>query len=241
VRVLAVGASLAVSALALFGCAHPQPPPAAPPTERVAPAPLPDDTSEMQISGALGSLSDDEVNGPFQRHWDEITRCYDDARARLPYLGGKLEIKVRVGAGGVVKKAFISSSTMGNYEAERCILTVARGLEFSRPHGGPEAEFTYPIEFRARGNLQTWDPARLSPSIGRHRQDVASCRQRAPSAPGLMLTVYVAPGGKVASAGLAGDAPLDEKFASCLVDKTRTWRLDDPLGRIAKATAAVGD
>jgi len=38
---------------------------------------------------------------------------------------------------------------------------------------------------------------------------------------------------------LAADAPLDDRFANCLVGKTRQWRLDDPLGKIAKATVGV--
>jgi TonB family protein len=197
----------------------------------------------MKVSGVLGSFSDDEIAGPFQRRWDDITRCYDQATARMQYLGGKIEIKLRVDRAGDPTSVYVVSSTFGNYDAERCVLAIARELHFGKPHGGPEAEFSYPIEFRAKRPVQAWDKERVSPSVKSHRRDVVECRAKAgcgmPSS--LTMTMYVAPGGKVASAGLSADAPLDDAFASCLVSRTRMWRLDDPLGRIAKATVGVAE
>jgi hypothetical protein len=229
----------------LLGCAHQEPPPPAEPVRQSA-APqekAPDPDEEIKVSGTLGTLNDDEINGPFQRRWDDITRCYQDAQAKLPYLGGKLELKVRVGAAGEPKKVYVSSSSIGHYGAEKCILAVARELSFSKPRGGSEAEFTYPLEFRQQRAVHAWDEARVQPAMAKHRKDVSACKARSPNGlpAAVNMTLYVAPGGKVASAGLAADAPLDDAFAMCLVDKTRLWRLDDPLGKIAKATVEVHD
>jgi hypothetical protein len=233
-----------VVALFLAGCAHPAPAPvAATPPSAPAPPPRSEPADEMKVSGTLGTLSDDEIAGPFQRRWDDITRCYDQATARLQYLGGKIEIKLRVDRAGDPQSVYVVSSTFGNYDAERCVLGIARELHFGHPHGGHAAEFSYPIEFRAKRPVQTWEKERVSPSLARHRGDVRECKAKAgcglPTS--LMMTVYVAPGGKVSSAGLSADAPLDDAFASCLVGKTRSWRLDDPLGRIAKATVGVAE
>jgi TonB family protein len=238
VRVVLVAALVA-------GCAHKEaPPPVQPaPVVRETPPPRPEASDEMKVSGTLGSLSDDEIAGPFQRRWDDITRCYEGAAAKQQFLGGKIELKLRVTQTGDPKSVWVVSSTFGNYDAERCVLQIARELHFGKPHGGPEAEFTYPIEFRAKRPVQTWEEARVSPSVQRHRKDVHECRAKSPNGlpPQLAMTVYVAPGGKIASAGLSADAPLDDAFANCLVAKTRGWRLDDPLGKIAKATVGVGD
>ncbi len=234
-------------ALAFFSaCSHPAPEPAAPMAERApAPAPAPKVTEEpkeeIQVSGTLGSLNDEEISGPFQRRWDDITDCYQQAQAKLWYVGGRVEIHVKIDREGDPRATWVSSSTFGNYDAERCLVGVARQLHFSRPRGGNEAEFTYPIEFNARAAVMTWDEARVAPHIARHKQDVRSCKVRGKVPQQLTMTVYVAPGGKVTSAGLAADAPLDENFASCLVGKTRAWRLDDPLGHIAKATVGLKD
>ena len=236
--------SLALAlAMAAIGCAHQPAPAPAPAAEPAPPPPAAEAPDEMKVSGTLGTLTDDEIAGPFQRRWDDITRCYDEATQRLSYLGGRIELKLRVGATGDPKSVYVASSTFGNYDAERCILQIARSLHFAQPQGGAEAEFTYPIEFRARRAVQTWDEARVSPAVARHRRDLAACKAKAPNGlpPTLTMTVYVAPGGKVTSAGLAADAPLDDGFAECLVQRSHSWRLDDPLGKIAKATVAVAE
>lgn len=233
-----------VAALLLVGCAHPAPKPVAvAPTPAPAPPPPAEDTDELKVSGTLGTLSDDEIAGPFQRRWDDITRCYEEATQHLNYLGGKIEVKLRVGPTGDPKSAYIASSTFGNYDAERCILQIAKELHFTKPHGGAEAEFSYPIEFRGKRPVQSWEEARAQPSVARHRKDVRECKSRSPNGlpPTLTMTVYVAPGGKVTSTGLAADAPLDDGFAECLVQKAKTWRLDDPLGKIAKVTVGVAE
>jgi hypothetical protein len=242
--VRAVVAALLPMAM-IVGCAHEAPkaaPEPAPVVQRPAP-PKEEPTDEMKVSGTLGSLNDDEIAGPFQRRWDDITRCYDEVAQKQQYLGGKIEVKLRITQTGEPKSAFVAASTFGNWDAERCVLAIARELHFGRPHGGAEAEFSYPIEFRARRPVQNWEEARVSPSLMRHRKDVHECKTKmaARLPPSLSMTVYVAPGGKIASAGLAADAPLDDAFGSCLVGKTKGWRLDDPLGKIAKATVGVGE
>ncbi|HEY2745428.1 MAG TPA: AgmX/PglI C-terminal domain-containing protein [Polyangia bacterium] len=244
VLVAAALAAVALAAVALpCGCAHREakPAPAPAPVAERAPAPARAEPDEMKVTGTLGSLNDDEIAGPFQRRWDDITRCYEEAAGGKQFLGGKIEVKLRVAASGDPKSAFVAASTFGNYGAERCVLGIARELHFAHPHGGSEAEFSYPIEFRARRPVQNWEEARVSPSVARHRKDVNDCRGGAKLPPALSMTVYVAPGGKIASAGLAADAPLDDAFANCLVQKTKGWRLDDPLGKIAKATVEVAE
>ena len=235
-----------VAAAFVAGCAHeaPRPAPAPAPVVQEAPRPTREDPDEqMKVAGTLGTLDEDEIAGPFQRRWDDITKCYDEVAQKQQFLGGKIEVKVRITHAGDPKSAFVVSSTFGNYEAERCVLAIARELHFPKPKGGGEAEFTYPIEFRARRPVQTWEEARVSPSLLRHRRDVHDCKAKAAGGlpPSLSMTVYVAPGGKIASAGLAADAPLDDAFAECLVQKTKAWRLDDPLGKIAKATVGVAE
>ncbi len=239
----ALAAAAVAVAVVHGGCAHEEakPAPAAAPVVERAPAPARAEADDMKVAGTLGSLNDDEIAGPFQRRWDDITRCYEEAAGGKQFLGGKIEVKLRVATSGEPKWAFVAASSFGNYDAERCVLGIARELHFARPHGGGEAEFSYPIEFRARRPVQNWEEARVSPSVARHRKDVHECRGAAKLPPALSMTVYVAPGGKIASAGLAADAPLDDTFANCLVQKTKAWRLEDPLGKIAKATVGVGE
>lgn len=233
-----------------MACGHAQPKsepaPAPAPAPVAAPAPAPAEDDQIKVSGTLGTLNDEEVSGPFQRRWDDITQCFADAKGKLWYLGGRIELKARVIKSGDLKSMYVVSSTLGNYDAERCILAIARELHFSRPHGGSEAEFTYPIEFHGKSAVQEWDEARVAPKLRtpKVRSDVRECKQKASSSgnglpPSVTMTLWVAPGGKITSAGVAADAPLDEQFASCVTGRARLWRLDDPLGKIAKATVGV--
>jgi hypothetical protein len=233
----------ASAALFAAACAHEAPKPPPPPARVVeAPPPAPEKNDGIEVAGTLGRLSEEEIGGPFQRRWDEITRCYQEASAKIDYLAGRIELKLRIDDKGDPKSAFVVGSTFGNWDAERCVLTVARALHFAKPHGGPEAEFTYPIEFRGRRAVTNWDGGRVEPSLARHKRDLAACKLKVRAAelpPALHLTVYVVPGGKVTSVGLAADGQLDDAFGACLVQKMRLWRLDDPLGQIAKATVDV--
>jgi hypothetical protein len=153
--------------LAWAACAHQAPKPVAKVEAPPPPPPPAERPDDMAVEGTLGTLSDDEISGPFQRRWDEITRCYEDATTRLAYLGGRIELKLRVTQTGEPKSAWVAGSTFGNYDAERCILGIARSLRFSKPRGGPEAEFTYPIEFRGKRPVTTWDGGRVEPSLMR--------------------------------------------------------------------------
>jgi hypothetical protein len=221
--------------------ARPAAPPPEPPIERTAARPAADE--DMQVEGALGSLADDEIAEPFKAAWPKVTQCFTQGRARLRYLGGKAEVKVRVGEEGQVASAWLVGSSVGNVATERCLLGVVRGLVFARPHGGKEAEFVYPIELRGTQRVDTWDEARLSPTVAKNKKDVAECKLRAPGGlpPQMTTTVYVAPGGRITSVGFAADGPLADELLVCLAERMQKWRADDPLGRIVKATVAVFD
>jgi hypothetical protein len=233
----------------LAACSHAppksEPAPAPQPVAAPAPKPAAEDDDQIKVSGTLGTLNDEEVSGPFQRRWDDITQCFADAKGKLWYLGGRIELKARVVKSGDLKSMYVVSSTLGNYDAERCILTIARDLHFSRPHGGSEAEFTYPIEFHGKSAVQEWDEARVAAKLHtpKVRGEIRECKQKSSNGlpPSVTLTLWVAPGGKITSAGMAADAPLDEGFAACVVGRARLWRVDDPLGKIAKCTVGVRD
>lgn len=55
----------------------------------------------------------------------------------------------------------------------------------------------------------------------------------------LRMTMYVAPGGKVITAGLSADGPVDPGIAACFVTSAGGWKLDDPGGRVAKLSFEV--
>ena len=80
-------------------------------------------------------------------HHDEIKKRYAEATERLFYLGGRMELKLRIGA-GLPRSVAMVSSTVGNYEVEHCVTTALHKIHFPRPRRRRRAHL--PVEFAAR-------------------------------------------------------------------------------------------
>jgi len=209
-----------------------------PPQSRAQPArEEPEDGIQISGSGVLGSLTDDQIQGPIQQRWPEIQRC--KAQVRPPwYIGGRVALHFRIARDGEVKKLNIEESQLGNWSIERCILGIARTLHFSHPRGG-EADFSYPIDFPARAQVTEWLPEQIAADIGKHRKELAQC-ERAGARHPYKLTVYLGAGGKVVSAGIAFPDEIDEAYIDCVIGKAQTWKFTDPLGIVVRATYPFG-
>jgi hypothetical protein len=228
--------ALLAVALTLAGCGG------SPKKEAAAPAPAPREPrvereadQEIQLQGELGTLDQEQVEGPFRNVSAEVSACYHSAVGKLWYLGGKLELKVRVNKDGSVKQV-TTLTPLGSFAVESCIVTIARGLFFPHPKGNAEAEFNYSWDFRAKASLKEWSNDDVGEKFDKHRPELVTCEKKGPVPPGLRVTFYVTPGGKVTSVGLGADAPLDEGYARCVAERVAAWKFDDPLGKIARAT-----
>lgn len=195
------------------------------------------DRDGMQVEATYGQLPAEQVAARVSERMPAIKRCFDDLAGRLWFLAGELELKGRVARDGSVRSVALTRSNVGSHEVERCIIGVIKELRLPPPQGG-EGEFTYPLEFtsseRSR-QVARWPDAKIAPEMARHQGEVTTClKKRRP----LQVTVYIGPGGKVASAGLAAEEPIDERAAACLVKRVSDWILPDPLGQLAKASYA---
>lgn len=229
---------LALAVAAASGCGGGQKQAAAPVRRAPAPAPRPAESAsaeEFSVTGTMGTLDQDAVDQPFQLQGGEINRCYHDGAARLWYLGGKLELKVKVKHDGAVKEV-ATVTPLGNLSVERCVAEIVRGMHFAHPRGGSEAEFNYSWDFQARAAVRDWGTDDASSHFEKHRKDLKECVHRGPAPSGLRVTFFVAPGGKVTSVGVGADSPVDDGYASCVAERVQTWKFDDPLGKIARAT-----
>lgn len=149
-------AAAALLCLGLVACAkhappprHAEAPPPEPPPPEPAPAPPSQDLDDgMTVKGTLGTLTDGDVEETFHARWEDVTHCMKDAQPHLAYLGGRVELKMRIDASGTPEKAHVQSSTLGHYGAEKCLLELANSLKFPPPRGGPYAEFSFPFEFK---------------------------------------------------------------------------------------------
>ena len=226
--------SFVLFGLAQVGLAHPS-------GEAKGKAPAPAKPAEgMQVEGIVGELDSGGCEKVLAAHHDEIKKCYAEATERLFYLGGRMELKLRIGANGVPRSVAMVSSSVGNYEVEHCVTAVLHKIHFPPPKGG-DGELTYPVEFAARTPVGAWSADKVAAELKKAK--LGSCIGRRPH-PGEKLapvsamraTLYVGPGGKVTSVGFSAEEPIDDKIAGCVANKARAVQLDDPLGKMVKVS-----
>ena len=201
-------------------------------------------TGEMQVEWMVGELDSAGCDKVLAAHHDEIKKCYQEATERLFYLGGRMVLKLRIGASGLPHSVAMTSSTVGSYEVEHCVAAVLHKLHFPPPKGG-DGELTYPVEFAARTPVGTWPAEKVAAELKRAK--LAGCAGHKPR-PGehiapvqaMRLTLYVGPGGKVTSVGFSAEEPIDDKVAHCVAGKARALQLDDPLGKMVKVSYDLG-
>lgn len=229
------------------------PPPAAPTQATAAPVAAQPKDDGLHVHGTLGHMDGNDIDEALRGHVPEITACYQDVKARIWYLSGRLTLKLRVAEDGHVRSAAVAESTVGNYQVERCAVQVALRLILPPPRGG-EGEFTFPVEFPIRAAVGTWPEERIEPEVVRHRGALLGCRARTrgtaqvraqhaggdgSGAGSLRATLYIGPGGKVTSAGLSAEDPIDDRVGACLVARLQSLQFDDPLGQMVKTSIAV--
>jgi hypothetical protein len=225
----------------LAGCAaepkHVAPPPEVAEPVRAAPAPDPD--NEIQLQGELGTLEPSEIEEPFRKQGAPINACYAAAVEKFWYVGGALELKLRVLKDGAVKSVFVTRP-LGNWDAERCVVAIASSMRLPAPRGNAEAEFSYSLQFRGRAPLRTWERGDVERVFDEHRARLDGCASKGNVPPGLRVTFFVAPGGIAKSVGVGADAALEEGYGRCVADEVGRWHFEDPRGRIARATYEFG-
>jgi hypothetical protein len=94
-----------------------------------------------------GQLSPELINKEVRRHRSQIRFCYQKQLTRFPNLKGKVTLAWVIGMDGSVKKAKVKSSSLGNKDAESCMVRALSGWTFPKPQGGVVSVDAYPFIF----------------------------------------------------------------------------------------------
>ena len=104
--------------------------------------------SKVELLGVDASA----IEAALLAHRDEFRLCYErEINAENPKLAGRVGTSFVIGAQGRVTQAGVASTTLGNANAERCILAVIRRIDFPIPRGGGIVQVTYPFKFSPAG------------------------------------------------------------------------------------------
>lgn len=220
------------------GCAAREAPPPRP-TERAA-----ERDEELHVEGGptsveseIGGMSQDGVERTLAKLHPRFVRCVEQASERLSAIGGRVSVRMRVDPGGSVRWAYLSDTTLGDREAESCVLELVKTRRWPRPKSGDGLAETS-FEVQAAEQPTEISGARASWFAQRAGSATAACRKGHPA--GFVATAYVSATGEVLSAGVAPPNEAGEAASDCIASRLRELRARGLFaGRVAPAKISV--
>jgi hypothetical protein len=184
------------------------------------------DRGPASYEAEIGGLSHDDVAKQFDELRPELMDCVAHATTQLSAIGGRVSLRMRVGRDGSLRWAYLSDSTLGNRDAERCVLDTVKSQTWPKPLSGDGlAEMGFEVD--------PADPPAALPSSKRTLLEkragkaTRSCREGIRG--GFRATVYLARSGKLLSAGVTPPDQRGETASDCIADALRGLR----VGRLA--------
>jgi hypothetical protein len=194
----------------------------------------------LSVSGQLGSLDQGKVDETFNRLMPKFGDCLSQGASRVEFIGGHVKFFVRIALDGSAKWAYLSESTIGDRDTERCMLGATKSARWPVPLEG-EGQAQKAFDFDPSPDVRDavpWGTDRVAKTLASARPKFGQCTQGAPGK--YHATVYVQTNGMPLSAGVA---PPDERGetggADCLVDVLRGMKFPSPGSWPAKVTFDV--
>lgn len=227
-----IRSSLVLAALAalvplLVACGRPAPKAAPAPIAKAASAPAAPASESSGVEGEIGGLNEEAVEGAFTSLG--VPECLMQGSQRLREIGGSFKLKVRIDRKGAARWAYLSQSTLGDRETEKCVLERARAKAWPKPVGG-EGIAEKAFEMDPRATPTPLGEKDLGQELDRARAATASCRRASPGT--FFATVYLRYSGQVFAAGVSPPNEKGEEAADCVVEALRKAKFH-PTGRKA--------
>ena len=218
-----------LAALALVSCGGSELPPSAPSQGGPAQAESPKKKPQLSVSGQLGSLDRGKVDETFTKLMPKFGNCLSLGSSRVEFIGGHVKFFVRIGLDGSAKWAYLSESTIGDRDTERCMLDVAKSARWPPPvegEGQAQKAFDFDPSPEVRDAVP-WGADRVVKSLTSARAKLGHCAERAPGR--YKATVYVQTDGSTLAAGVAPPDERGENAAvDCIVDVLKTMKFPSP-------------
>jgi hypothetical protein len=169
-----------------------------------------------KASSELGSLDPAAVKRAFGQLNDKFMDCQRRALDRVEVLAGNVKFFLRIGPGGNAKWAYLEESEIGDRDTEKCLVDVVMEARWPRPDAGDaEARYSMELPLQSTRPPNTWSSDKVAEALGKHGDMIDRCKGGANTA--FRATMYVGPGGKVLSAGVAAASKDGDEKADCLV------------------------
>ncbi len=194
-----------------------------------------------KIESEIGALDEDAVQDVFRQARRKVTQCLRRANdgMAMEIVGGELEVQLRVKGDGSLRWIYPLRSTLGNRQAERCVLAVLDSYTWPKPEGGDEglARTDYGIDPPGRAPF-AWDASDLGEKRSAVQSELRRCMNDAGAA-SLSITMYVDPDGRVLTAGGAVGDENGVESIDCGIAAVKAMRFPSPGSYPAKVTVSV--
>lgn len=213
----------------LAGCASAPPP--RPAVLEDAPLPQKIDRGPTSMESEIGGLNEEAMDRAFASL--AVDGCIQQGSAKLGELGGAFKLNLRINREGSARWVYLSQTTLGDRDTEKCLMDLARAKNWPKPVGGEGlADKTYEIEPRAAPLVV--DEKLVRRDVARARQEAAKCRRGVGGT--FLATVHIRADGRVANAGIAVPSAKGEGVADCVVDAIRKLKFRAPASKASKLT-----
>lgn len=168
-----------------------------------------------RTSSELGSVDPAAVKRAFSALDEKYMDCQKRALDRVEVLAGTLKFFLRIRSDGSAKWAYLEESEIGDRDTEKCLVDVVMEARWPKPDAG-EAEVRYSMELplQATRPPNDWSPEKVAAALGKSVGAIDRCKGGASTT--FRATMYVGPGGKVLSAGVATSSKDGSETADCL-------------------------
>jgi hypothetical protein len=193
----------------------------------------------LQTKSELGSVDPAAIKRAFQELDGEFLGCQKKGLDRVEVLAGGVNIFVRISESGRARYAYIEDGDLGDRATEKCLLDYVLGAPWPVPDGGEaEARYSMDLPLQATRPATDWSSDRVASTLAKHTAELDRCKDGVPAT--FRATLYVGPGGKVLSAGVATSSKDGAAKLDCLSDALAHLKgLPSPGSWPAKVTFAL--
>lgn len=165
----------------------------------------------------IGGLNEEAVAKSFERMNDEVQNCFVKGTGKVNSLGGHVKMKLRIDPKGALKWAYMSESTLGDRDTEKCLLDAARAKSWPLPIGGDGlAERAYDVD--SPSPVKDLDPKKFRIALGLVGKETAKCRKKGTWGTVFRVTSYLRYDGMPVAVGIAPPNEKGEDVVDCMTN-----------------------
>jgi hypothetical protein len=194
-----------------------------------------DEPSGPATRSEIGGLNEEAVARSFERMNDEVQNCFAKGTGKVNALGGHLKMKLRIDQKGALKWAYMSESTLGDRDTEKCLLDAARAKSWPLPVGGDGlAERTYDVD--PPSPVKDLDPKKFRIALALVAKETSKCRKKGTWGTIFRVTAYLRYDGMPVALGIAPPNEKGEEVIDCMIKITRKIKFGSIGRRMGKVT-----